>query len=151
MRHLLSGKMMGIGVIALLLIWYLVTAQNRPINRVIREVQDGFHDEDASVCLGYLSSDYIDAYGYGPDDIRLILMDIFQSLDDINVIILEKTVRRQGRNADVSLDFRIVATHELGVRGYIIGDMKQPAHVVVHLSKSDRDWRITSLDRIENP
>lgn len=140
----------GVFSVILMTGWYLVTEETRSIKRMIRDIQEGFRREDIPVCLGYLSNDYLDDYGYRPEDIAPILREAFGSLEDINVIILDRQIDRRSGNAVVHLEFRVVATHQLGVRGYIIGSMKQPAYVEVRLKKPEKFWQVYSISRIGN-
>ena len=141
---------MGTGSVILVTGWYLMTAETRSIKAMIRDIQEGFRREDVPVCLGYLANDYLDDYGYRPEEIAPILREAFGSLEDINVIILDRQIDLRGRSAVVHLEFRVVATHQLGVRGYIIGSMKQPAKMEVRLKKPEKSWQVYSISRIAN-
>lgn len=126
----------------------LSTYHSRKIKAVIRGIQHTLRSENLDGCLDYLTEDYLDAYGYRREDIRSILSDAFRSLDAIQVVVIDRTVSRTGNEAVVQVIFRVVATVEAGFRGYIIGNMNQPAEVTVHMRYSEKTWRIHRIDQI---
>jgi ketosteroid isomerase-like protein len=149
-KRCLSNKFLCFAGLLLIVIagYRLSTCHSRKIKAVIREIQHHVRTEDVDGCLEYVADDYFDAYGYRRADIRSILSDAFQSLDAIQVIVLDRTVSRTGDEAVVHVVFRVVATVEAGFRGYIIGNMNQPAEVTVYMRYSEKKWRIRRIDQI---
>lgn len=130
------------------LIWFAVTTEKRRIRSVIKSMESAVENEDTGSCIGWLASDYLDAYGYRVSDVRDVLNDVFESLDDITVTILNTDIDVSDDAADVTIDFRMVATVETGMRGYILGNPRNPARIIVRMNKSHR-WRIQRVETIK--
>lgn len=115
---------------------------------MIKSMESAVENEDTGSCIGWLASDYLDAYGYRVSDVRDVLNDVFESLDDITVTILNTDIDVSDDAADVTIDFRMVATVETGMRGYILGNPRNPARIIVRMNKSHR-WRIQRVETIK--
>lgn len=129
--------------------WLLVTREQRQVKHVIESIKVSVETENLSGCLGWLSSTYHDERGYSPDDIRQILSQVFHSLDDINVTIINQKVMIKDQEALALVTFKVVGTVQSGMRGYVAGNLNQPARISVHLKKTDTLWQIDRVNQVE--
>ncbi|MBN1295392.1 hypothetical protein JXA80_01340 [bacterium] len=133
-----------IGIIAL--VWFL--SPRRQVQALVRDMRDAVENEDVATCMGWLASEYRDAYGYGVEDIRELLLTSFDELTDIHVTLIDTDIELNQDMATVRIVFRMVATHSLGLRGYVLGDPRLPVMVIVRLRYPAIGWRIVGMERI---
>ncbi|HPQ39636.1 MAG TPA: hypothetical protein PLV45_04620 [bacterium] len=129
-------------------IWFFATVETRRITSVITRIEAAVEAEDTAGCIGWLASDYSDAYGYGPSDVRDVLNDVFRAMDDITVTILNVDIAHGDNSEIVAVDFRVVGTLENGMRGYVMGNPQHPARIVVRMRRAGT-WQIHHVERIQ--
>ncbi len=152
-RLILKNKLITslILITAVYAVYSLVTYHSRQIKTVTRNIQKAIRNKDIDGILTNVHYDYLDDYGYRSDDIITLFESVFEKLEDINVIIVDKDISINRPNALVNIKFRVVATVEMGFRGYVLGNLNRPAEIDVHLLLSDRRWYITRVSVIEQP
>jgi hypothetical protein len=150
-RLILKNKRVtfAIAALAICAVYFASTYHTRKLKSIVRHIQIAIRNEEVEGILTYLRRDYLDDYGYRPVDIKEFFESAFDTLDDINVNVLEKDVSRNGNQAVISISFRVVGTVEMGIRGYILGNLNQPARTDVFFKLSDKQWKITRVTVIE--
>lgn len=128
--------------IAPLLIWLLFPSDEARIKRLIKESAGAVEIEDIDVVMGHVSFSYRDDYGQSYMLLKRNLLRQFEMYSDIQVEYEDLAVEVRKDGATASLSLLVLATLG-GQRGYILGDLKEAARLVVGLRKSPaKKWLI---------
>lgn len=142
-RLFVLGLMLLVAIITLIRYF-----QNYDLKRIVRELSDAIEARDTARCLSRISPEYSDMYGHTFSDIRVIAKRFFDSVSDINVTIITIDVEKSDNRALVTVTFKLVGSYS-GYRPYILGNMRDVAHAVLHLEKKESSWMIIEIENQE--
>lgn len=136
--------------IAVFLIWILFPSDETRIKTLITESVAALEREDIDGVMGHIAFGYQDEYGMSYVLLKKNLERQFQLYSDIQVDYEDLMVEVREEGATASMSVLVLATFN-GQRGYIIGDLKEAARLVLELVKNPaKKWLITkaSLETI---
>jgi len=150
MRVFLKGPILFFfAAMIVILSYYMMTQPKRAVKDVIRQARRAVEAEDTAAVMGWMTDDYLDAYGYRVTDIRTVLRDLFAEMDGITITILDEEITVEEDTAGAVVTFRVLATLKNGMRGYVAGNPKYPVRVTVNMEKTRGGWRVRRISRIE--
>jgi hypothetical protein len=135
---------------ALFLTWLLFPSDEARIKRLIKESVEAVEREDIDGVMGHIAFGYQDEYGQSYVLLKRNLQRQFETYSDIQVEYEELAVEVTKDGATASLSLLVLAT--LGnQRGYILGDLKEAARLVLDLKKNPaKKWLIMKA-ALESP
>ncbi len=137
--------MIALGII---IVVFYPTEKSR-IKKVINKSARAIRKEDVKGLMENISYNYTDDYGNNYLLLKKRMQMIFKRFDDIEIEKEFNEILVDGKNAEVMIIARVIATDDTE-RGYIIGDAIDPETIKVYLEKIPYIWRIRKVDLVNN-
>jgi hypothetical protein len=133
-------------VFALAFLAYLLwpTDESR-IKKVFKEGAEAIEREDLDAVMSKVSFNYRDDYGLTFLSMKESMQSVFKRMSDIKVTRENLTIKINDKTATGDLDVRIIATVGNNT-GYVMGDLRKPAHLKFTLEKEKMKWLITKTE-----
>ena len=145
MRSSVRNKWIWIGlIITLVSVHYIIQYDRIRIKETLGTAIDGVESARTDLILKAIAERYQDPLGYTRTDLRDIARKAFTKLQDIRVRILDQKIQVNGDQAEMKLQFRVVASFET-MRGWVLGTPQEPAQVTILFKKEESGWKITSI------
>jgi hypothetical protein len=125
--------------VVIYLIWPTDEAR---IKKLIKEAISAVEKEDIDGVMSKVSFNYHDEYGQSYLLLKRNLERQFRRFSDIEVEYENLEIEVKDDTATASMDMRVIAT--LGEdRGYFLGDIKEPVHLVLEFEKTPvKKWLV---------
>ncbi|MDP2167402.1 MAG: hypothetical protein Q8J64_03610 [Thermodesulfovibrionales bacterium] len=104
------------------------------IKKLIKEGAEAVEKEDIAGVMSKISFTYQDKHGLSYILLRQLFEQEFKTLSGIKVEYENLGIAVDGEKAGARIDVRVIATSG-GQTGYYIGDIREPAHLVLELEK----------------
>jgi hypothetical protein len=128
--------------ITILLVWILFPSDEARIKKLVKESIGAVETEDIDGVMDHIAFGYQDEYGLSYVLLKKNLKMQFQVFSDIQVDYENLVVEVQEDGATASMSVLVLAT-EKGQRGYVLGDLKEAARIVLELVKNPaKKWLI---------
>ena len=140
-------------LIVLPVVVYLIWPSDESrIQKLVKEGAETIEKEDIDKTMSKVSFNYQDDIGLNYMLLRKILERQFAALEEIDIECENLSVRVDKDKATASLDVRALATSEGGgQRGYIFGDLKEPARLSLELEKGTAGrWLVVNASGLRN-
>ena len=132
-------------IISPVLIYFLWPSDESRIKKLIREGAKAVEKEEIDNVMAKVSFNYQDEHGLTYMLIKKILTEQFKAMSDMSIEYENLKIEVKDKSASASFDLRVIAT--IGNQtGYIIGDIKNPAHVKLTLEKELLNWLVTKAE-----
>lgn len=131
---------------ALIVFW---PTDERRIRVLLREGIEAVESENIDAVMSRVSFNYRDDHGLTYLTLREWLKAQFQAFTEIDVQEGDLSVSVSGDKATAVLSARVLAT-EGSMRGYVVGDPKEPARLTFVLARERSRWLIVSC-RLTDP
>ncbi len=132
-------------IITPIIIYLIWPTDESRIKKLIKEGAEAVERKEIDNVMSKVSFNYQDDYGGSYILIRKALENQFQSLSDIDVEYENLKIEVKDKSASAELDVRVIAT--IGNQtGYILGDIKNPAHLKFILEKERVNWLIIKTE-----
>ena len=126
------------------IIYFLWPSDENRIKKLIRQEVSAAEAEDVKAFMSGISFNYTDEYGLSYIVMSKQLENIFARFSDIDIDYSNLIVEVMDEKAEARMDFLVLASKG-ETRGYYIGDMREPAHLVLGLQKAAMGkWEIVS-------
>lgn len=122
-------------ILSPVLIYFLWPSDESRIKKTIRDASSAAQKEDIEAVMSKISYNYQDESGISYLLLKKILEKEFAVLSDIEIESESLVVEVKRDNARARLDMRVLASAG-AQRGYIIGDLREPAHIALELEKN---------------
>lgn len=129
-------------IVSPIVIYLLLPTDEARIKKLIRQSINAIGKEDIDEVMSNISFNYQDDYGMSYALLKRALTDQFNFLGDIEIEYENLSVTVNDDKASLGLDVRVIATQGQS-RGYYIGGMKDPGHLVLELEKGPlKNWLV---------
>ena len=127
------------------LIYFLWPSDESRIKKLIKEGAAAVEKEEVDNVMSEVSFNYQDEHGLTYILIKQILGNQFKALSGIKIEYENLKIEVKEKLANAEFDLRVIATIGNDT-GYIIGDLKNPAHVRLALEKERVSWLVTKTE-----
>lgn len=135
-------------VVAPVLVYLLWPSEEARIRKLVRETARAVEAEELDGVMSHVSYNYSDEQGLSYLLIKKNLEKKFSFYSDIEVDYenLRVKVGEDGERAGAKLDLRVIATFGDDDRGYVLGDLQNPASLDLELKKGGplNRWQVVS-------
>ncbi|MEK7788580.1 MAG: hypothetical protein AAB283_01565 [Planctomycetota bacterium] len=132
-------------ILSPVLIYFLWPSDESRIKKLIKEGAAAVEKEEIDNVMSKVSFNYQDDRGMTYILIKKILTEQFKSLSGIKIEYENLKIEVKEKLANAEFDLRVIATIGNDT-GYIIGDLKNPAHVRLALEKERVSWLVTKTE-----
>lgn len=135
-------------IIVPIIIYFLWPSDEARIKKLIKEGSEAVEKKELDAVMAKVSFNYQDEYGASYILIKKTFEQQFKVWSDINIERENLKITVKENTAFAELDVRVIAT--IGNQtGYIIGDIKTPAHLKFSLEKERAKWLITKTEGLK--
>lgn len=132
-----SVALLFILIVSPVIIYLLWPTEEARIRKLVKEASRSVEAEDVDGVMSKVSYGYQDEHGLSYAVIKKSLAQKFKFYSDIEVEYenLEIEVDNERDEATASMDLRVIATFGEADRGYVLGDLQDPARLGLRLKK----------------
>jgi hypothetical protein len=135
-------------IIATVVIYFLLPTDENRIKKLIKKGAAAVEKKEIDNVMAKVSFNYQDDRGMTYMLIKKILAEQFKSLSSIKIEYENLKIEVKEKLATAEFDMRVIAT--IGNQtGYIIGDLKTPAHIKLFLEKERARWLVIKTEGIQ--
>jgi hypothetical protein len=128
-----------------LVLYFLWPSDEARIKKLFRDGSKAIEKRDLDAVMSNVSFNYADEYGFNYLYIKESMKRVFQQMGDIDIDYENLAITVTGKAAKAEMDVRVVAT--MGKeRGYILGDLPNPVHLVFTLEKQRAKWMVLKTE-----
>ncbi|MDP3260284.1 MAG: hypothetical protein Q8M34_06840 [Thermodesulfovibrionales bacterium] len=132
-------------ILSPIIIYFVWPSDESRIKKLIKEGAAAVEKEEIDNVMSKVSFNYQDDRGMTYILIKKILTEQFKSLSGIKIEYENLKIEVKEKLANAEFDLRVIATIGNDT-GYIIGDLKNPAHVRLALEKERVSWLVTKTE-----
>jgi len=121
-------------IVSPVLIYFLWPTDESRIKKLAGECIRAAEKEDLDTLMSKISFTYQDDYGLSYILLKKLIEDGFRRFSEIDAEHENLKVNVMDEKATATFDIRVIASHGQE-RGYFMGDIKEPAHITLHLEK----------------
>jgi hypothetical protein len=128
-----------------LVVYSLWPSDEARIKRLFREGAQAIENKDLDAVMSKVSFNYTDEYGFNYLYLKEAMKRVFQQMGDIDIKYENPAITITGKAAKAEMDVRVIAT--IGnERGYILGDLPNPVHLIFSLEKQRTKWMVLKVE-----
>lgn len=136
-------------ILAPVIIYFLWPTDESRIKKLVKEGAAAVEKKETDKVMAKVSFNYRDDYGFTYMMMKKMFEDQFKRMSDIKIDYEDLKLQIKEDSALVDLNVRVIAT--IGdSTGYIIGDIKTPAHIKLTLEKERANWLVTKTEGLPN-
>jgi len=135
-------------ILSPVLVYFLRPSDEARIKKLIREGAAAVEKKEIDNVMAKVSFNYQDERGLTYLLIKRILENQFQAMSGIKVEYENLKIEVKKESATAEMDLRVIATIGSDT-GYIIGDLKNPAHIKFTLEKERAKWFVIKTEGIQ--
>jgi len=135
-------------IIAPVLIYFLWPSDEARIKKLIREGAAAIEKKEIDKVMSKVSFNYQDEKGLTYILIKRIFENQFKTMSGIKVEYENLKIEVKKESATAEMDLRVIATIGSDT-GYIIGDLKNPAHIKFTIEKEPTKWLVIKTEGIQ--
>lgn len=134
-------------IVTPVIIYILWPSDESRIKRLFKEGSSAIEQEDLETVMSKVSFNYRDEYGFTYLYLKELMKSVFRQMEDIKVEYenVDITIHDDNGTAIADMDVLILATMGNN-RGYILGDLSNPAHLTFTLEKVRTKWLVTKTE-----
>ncbi len=136
-------------ILAPIIIYLLWPTDESRIKKLVKEGAQAVEKEEIDKVMSKVSFSYQDEHGLTYMFIKKILTEQFKAMSDIKIEYENLKIEVKENAATASFDLRVIATSG-NQTGYIIGDIKTPAHIKLTLEKERAKWLVTKTEGLHS-
>lgn len=130
------------------IIYLLWPSDESRIKKLIKQGASAIEREEIDNVMSKVSFNYQDDYGLTYIRLKKVIEDQFKAMSDIKVEYENLNIIVKENTAVAGVDVRVIAT--IGEqRGYIIGDIKDPAHLKFTLERERVKWLVIKTEGLQ--
>jgi len=135
-------------IVSPVVLYLLWPTEEARIRKLVREAARAAEAGDVEGVMSKVSFSYQDEHGLSYAVIKRNLGEKFKLFSDIEVEYenLRVEVDEEGKEAEAAMDLRMIATAGDNDRGYVLGDVENPARLKLRLRKGGplNKWLVVS-------
>jgi len=143
-----SVIMLFLLILAPVLVYFLWPSDEARIKKLIKEGATAVEKKEIDTVMSKVSFNYQDEKGLSYILIKRILENQFKTMSGIKVEYENLKIEVKKESATAEIDLRVIATIGSDT-GYIIGDLKNPAHIKFTLEKERAKWLVIKTEGIQ--
>ncbi len=127
------------------IIYLLWPSDESRIKKLFKEGSQAIEREDLETVMSKVSFNYLDEYGLSYFYLKELMKSVFKQMDDIKIEYENVDITIHDSTATADMDVLILATMGNNT-AYILGDLKEPAHLTFTLEKKRTKWLVIKTE-----